>query len=139
MTFKELVMNNEFKSLVPQLISIDERCKEALRSFEYSFNLIRRMEAKPDGKTVKICWSDPSYEVPFITVTNLHDGEWEECIARELIVDKEVHLSDAALCAHCLWEITFWGFTPEQEVEHFENVLKKKKNRKKQYYKSKLA
>ena len=32
MTFKELVMNNEFKSLVPQLISIDERCKEALES-----------------------------------------------------------------------------------------------------------
>lgn len=132
MTFKELVMNNEFKSLVPQLISIDERCKEALESFEYSFNLIRRMEAKPDGKTVNISWSDPSYEVPFITVTNLHDGEWEECIARELIVDEEVHLSDASLCAHCLWEITFWGFTPEQEVEHFENILNGGKNRKKQ-------
>jgi hypothetical protein len=128
MTFKELVMNNEFQSLVPQLISIDERCKEALESFDYSFNLIRRMEAKPDGKIENICWSDPSYEVPFITDTNLHDGEWEECIARELIVDKEVHLFDAPLCAHCLWEITFWGFTPEQEVEHFENILNRKKN-----------
>ncbi len=123
MTFKDLVINNTFGSLIPYLIEIDNRCKGSLEAFESAYNLILKMDVVNDGKTVSVMWSDPDDEEAYIRVTNLHDGEWEECIGRELKVDENVNLTDAALCAHCLWEITFWGFSPDDEAEHFRKML----------------
>lgn len=125
MTFKELIMNNDFNSLVPHLIKIDEQCEESLEGFESAFNLIRQMEPRDDGEKIVVDWSEPfEDEEPYICVTNLHNDDWEVTVARELQIDENVHLSDAALCAHCLWEITFWGFSPEEEDEHFRKLLK---------------
>ena len=42
---------------------------------------------------------------------------WEEDLAKEIVVADDVHLTLAELAMHCLWEITYWGFSPDEREE----------------------
>ena len=47
----------------------------------------------------------------------MHDCTWEEDLAKEIVVADDIHLTDEELAMHCLWEITYWGFSPDEREE----------------------
>ena len=53
------------------------------------------------------------------------DGDyWEDALAKEIVIGENVDLPIEEIAAKCLWEITFYGFTPEHEG--FEDILGRK-------------
>ena len=46
-----------------------------------------------------------------------NDCTWEEDLAKEIVVADDIHLTDEELAMHCLWEITYWGFSPDEREE----------------------
>ena len=50
-------------------------------------------------------------------VSPIHDCTWEEDLAKEIVVADDVHISQIELAMHCLWEITYWGFSPDEREE----------------------
>lgn len=59
-------------------------------------------------------WED---EEKWIGVGPMHDCTWEEDLAKEIVVADDVHISKIEIAMHCLWEITYWGFSPDEREE----------------------
>ena len=49
----------------------------------------------------------------------MHEVSWEEDLAADVVVADDIHLTNEELAMHCLWEITYWGFSPQEQLETF--------------------
>lgn len=54
-------------------------------------------------------------------VSNLSGYGWDENLGWEIEVSKECGLTEKQLLALCLWERTYYGFSPHQQENTFES------------------
>lgn len=47
----------------------------------------------------------------------LEGDDWEDSLAKELVLDKDVKASHAEIAACCLWHTSFWSYLPYQREE----------------------
>ena len=48
------------------------------------------------------------------------DGDfWEKELAKELVLSKNATLNKEEIAAHCIYDITFYGFSPAERIENF--------------------
>ena len=120
MTLKELLTQVGFDELLPHLKRHEPEHLDNLYAFREAYDILRNMEPANnfEGK-IFIEWHGREWEdeEKWIGVSPMHDCTWEEDLAKEIVVADDVHLTLAELAMHCLWEITYWGFSPDEREE----------------------
>ena len=122
MTLKDLVMRFNFDSLLPYLGEDIKGDDYVLYAFRQAYDALRRMEPNPDYKgSVRIEYSNEDDEEEeglnekneidknYICVQYLDGDSWENALAKEL---------------KCLWELTYYGFFPDEIQETYERMFR---------------
>ena len=129
MILKELLTQVSFDELLPSLKKHEPDRLDDIYSFREAYDILQGMEPDKDFKgEARVEWSGGEYEgeQKWIGVHHLDDHAWKKELAKEIIVADDVHLSLAELAMHCLWEITYWGFSPAEISEGWQKRLGRK-------------
>lgn len=132
MKLKELFDKYTFDEILPYLKAIDPEKPDAMPNFREAFDLLRHMEpSKEQGGEVIIEWSDDEDEADrYVSVCHLSGEYWDVALTKEVVVADDLYLCEEEMAAHCLWEITFWGFEnvfdPEDDGNPFDFPSKQK-------------
>ena len=120
MTLKELLTQVGFDELLPDLEKHEPEHLDNLYDFREAYDILRNMKPANnfEGK-IFVEWHGGEWEdeEKWIGVSPMHDCTWEEDLAKEIVVADDVHISQTELAMHCLWEITYWGFSPDEREE----------------------
>lgn len=130
MTLKELVMKVPFETLLPHLKAYEPERLNNMYAFREAYDILLNMEPAKDFKgEIRVEWSggEVGGEDRWINVGPMHDADWEEDLAKEIMVADDVRLSPEELAMHCLWEITYWGFSPKEREEVWQEKFGRKK------------
>ena len=126
MTLKELLSKVDFDSLAPFIEKAEGKHLDSIYGYREAFDTLRYMKPSENFKgEARVEWSGEEYgDEQWIGVFHLDGDYWEDALAKEIVIGKNVDLSIEEIAAKCLWEITFYGFTPEHEG--FEDLLGRK-------------
>ena len=130
MTLKELIMKVSFEELLSYLRKYEKEHLDNIYAFREAYDILQGMEPAPDYKgKIHIGWSGEEFEgeEKWISVGPMHDSSWKEDLAKDIVVANDVRLSPAELAMHCLWEITYWGFSPSERQETWQQKFGPKK------------
>ena len=120
MTLKELLTQVGFDELLPDLEKHEPEHLDNLYDFREAYDILRNMKPANnfEGK-IFVEWHGGEWEdeEKWIGVGPMHDCTWEEDLAKEIVVADDVHISKIEIAMHCLWEITYWGFSPDEREE----------------------
>ena len=120
MTLKELLTQVGFDELLPYLEKHEPEHLDNLYDFREAYDILRNLEPAKDfeGK-IYVEWHGGEWEgeEKWIGVGPMHDCTWEEDLAKEVVVADDIHLTKTEIAMHCLWEITYWGFSPAERQE----------------------
>ena len=102
MTVKELIMKVGFDDLLPYLKEIIVGHFDNIYAFREAYDMLRNMQPSPEfvGKV----WIEQ--EEDWISIQSLDADFWENELAKEI-------------AAHCIYDITFYGFSPAEIIENF--------------------
>ena len=122
MTLKELITQVGFDELLPYLKEHENKHLDNIYAFREAYDILRGME--PDRNfhgEARVEWSGGRYEGEkgWIGVYHLDDVSWEKALAKDIIVADDVNASTEELAMRCLWEITYWGFSPQDISKNF--------------------
>ena len=115
MTVKELIMEVKFDDLLPYLKEIIVGHLDNIYAFREAYDILRNMQPNPEF--VGEVWI--VQEEDWINVQSLDGDFWENELAKELVLSNNTTLSKEEIAAHCIYEITFYGFTPAEIIENF--------------------
>ena len=126
MTLKELLNKVDFDSLAPFIEKSEGRHLDSIYGYREAYDILRYMKPAENFKgEARVEWSGEEYEDDrWIGVFNLDGDYWEDALAKEIVIGDNVDLPIDELAAKCLWELTFYGFTPE--LEGFESIRGRK-------------
>ena len=114
MTLKELIMKVDFDSLLPYLEKREKKNLDNIYAFREAYDILRDMEPDKDYRGEVTVITTIREDGTKITQINfLDDNVWEKELAKELVFPKGMLLSPEELAMRCLWEITFYGFSPQ--------------------------
>ena len=121
MTLQELFRKHEFESIVPLLIAIDEKnVPDNLYAFKEAFDDLRRMTPGDSGGeqivvSTEVETDEDGNEIErYLYASNCEAQPWDECLAKEVIFGSVI--GEEKALAQILWHMTFYGFSPEQEL-----------------------
>lgn len=128
MTLKELVMKVDFDSLLPYLEKWENRHLDNIYAFREAYDILRGMEPDRDyrGKAT-VTTSIREDGTRTTRVCYLDDNVWEKELAKELVFPDGLLVSLEELAMHCLWEITFYGFSPADVNDTFSGMFGRQK------------
>lgn len=125
MILKEIINSLEFSDIADYLIKLDAQAEENLYSFKEAFDLLRNMQAQPsDG--IEITISSEDYKdgmTPRLSAYFKEDTSWEVMLSREVVIEENYSATTEEIAAAILWELTFWGFSPIEREEHFDEMF----------------
>lgn len=115
MTVKELIMEVGFDDLLPYLKEIIVGHFDNIYAFREAYDILRDMQPNPEfvGKV----WIEQ--EEDWISIQSLDADFWENELAKELVLPQNATLSKEEIAAHCIYDITFYGFSPAERIENF--------------------
>lgn len=115
MTVKELIMEVGFDDLLPYLKEIIVGHFDNIYAFREAYDILRDMQ--PNPKFAGKVWIEQ--EEDWVSVQSLDGDSWENELAKELVLPKDATLSKEEIAAHCIYDITFYGFSPAEIIENF--------------------
>lgn len=126
MTVKELIMEVGFNDLLPYLKEIIVGHLDNIYAFREAYDILRGMKPNPEfaGKV----WIEQ--EEDWVSVQSLDGDSWENELAKELVLPKDATLSKEEIAAHCIYDITFYGFSPAEIIEKFWQMQRQVERRK---------
>lgn len=126
MTLKELLDKVDFDNLAPFIEKAEGKHLDSIYGYREAFDTLRYMKPSENFKgEARVEWSGEEYgDEQWIGVFHLDGDYWEDALAKEIVIGENVDLPIEEITAKCLWEITFYGFTPEHEG--FEDILGRK-------------
>lgn len=128
MTLKELVMKVDFDSLLPYLEKWENRHLDNIYAFREAYDILRGMEPDRDYRGKATVTTSMKEDGTKITcVSSLDDNVWEKELAKELVFPDGLSVSMEELAMHCLWEITFYGFSPADVNDTFSGMFGRQK------------
>lgn len=136
MTLKELFLKVGFDSIRPHLERFEPEYLDSIYAFREAYDLLCRMEpveimepVEGEEKEVRVGWDGGEIEGEEKWIgASLPSGgtDWEGALAGEIVVDDDVHLSDEEIAMYCLWELTYWGFSPAEIEKSFKRFKRHK-------------
>lgn len=125
MTLKELLGKVDFDNLAPFIEKSEGKHLDSIYGYREAYDILRYMEPTENFKgEARVEWSGEEYgEDQWIGVFHLDGDYWEDALAKEIVIGENVDLPIEEIAAKCLWEITFYGFSPDEIHDTFENML----------------
>ena len=126
MILKELLDKVDFDSLAPFIEKTEKKHLDSIYGYREAYDILRYMKPAENFKgEARVEWSGEEYgDDQWIGVFHLDGDYWEDALAKEIVIGENVDLPIEEIAAKCLWELTFYGFTPEHEG--FERMLGRK-------------
>ena len=89
--------------------------RDSIYAFREAYDILRDMQPNPEfvGKV----WIEQ--EEDWISIQSLDADFWENELAKELVLPPNTTLSKEKIAAHCIYDITFYGFSPAERIENF--------------------
>lgn len=127
MTLKELIMKTSFDDILPYLERHETAHRDNLYAFREAYDILKNMKPNRDyhEKATIECHVRPDGS-KYVRVLFLDDDVWENELAKQLILPDDTPLIPEELAMYCLWEITFYGFSPADRDENFREMFDKK-------------
>ena len=127
MTLKELIMKTSFDDILPYLERHETAHRDNLYAFREAYDILKNMKPNRDyhEKATIECHVRPDGS-KYVRVLFLDDDVWENELAKQLILPDNTPLIPEELAMYCLWEITFYGFSPADRDENFREMFDKK-------------
>lgn len=117
MTFKQLMDKYDFDDIVPELNEIWDMGNIYL--FRQSLTILKSLEPASGSGVIEV-YRVGSDSESYNRVSNLVGHHWHENLGWEIVVDSKCGITEKQLLALCLWERTFYGFSPEQQQDTFD-------------------
>lgn len=116
LTLQELILKSDFYAMMKHITNFSERMIGLDRLFYCSVEYIREMKVKydPDYILAKNYDGWPSVSI-------MEGNSWRKLLGHPVRRAQNLHSTDTQLAAQCLWHLTFYGFTPEEQHAHFEH------------------
>lgn len=115
MTVKDLIMEVKFDDLLPYLKEIIVGHLDNIYAFREAYDILRNMQ--PNSEFIGKVWIEQ--EEDWVSVQSLDADFWENELAKELVLPKNATLNKKEIAAHCIYDITFYGFSPAEIIENF--------------------
>lgn len=126
MTYKEFLNIVTFEEVAPHIVNMYPEAKDSLGWFKLHYDMLRLMNPKRhDDSNGDVCritmkdWDDGTG--PHLDAFPMEGDWWEHSLTKEIVLDANVHVTDAEIIACCLWHTSFYGFTKGQKKE-FANI-----------------
>lgn len=126
MTYKEFLNIVTFEEVAPHIVNMYPEAKDSLGWFKLHYDMLRLMNPKRhDDSNGDMCritmkdWDDGTG--PHLDAFPMEGDLWEHSLTKEIVLDADVHVTDAEIIACCLWHTSFYGFTKGQKKE-FANI-----------------
>ncbi|NDV66336.1 DUF6557 family protein [Bacteroides sp. 224] len=120
MKLKQLLQNYSFNSIVPHLVRLYPNQAGSIPAYKGAYDILLHTEEVESDEVMAIKrWKDPDNEV-YIHVTNCEGDSWDWNLGKELVIEDGIVLSGEELAAHCLWSLTFYGFSPRDKAHAFD-------------------
>ena len=128
MTLKELLTQVGFDELLPYLEKWEKKNLDNIYAFREAYDILRNMEPDKDYKgEVTIITTTRENGTKITQVNFLDDNVWEKELAKEFVFPNGMQLSMEELAMRCLWEITFYGFSPADLEDTFFKMFVRQK------------
>lgn len=126
MKFKELLQKVSFDDIVPKLERLDmnpwNREKQLIPYYKETYDILQHMQAEETNGQVRFEWERDEEELcgykPYIYIDPREDDfesdYWPNNLGKEIVLGKDVELSNEEIAALCLFHITMYGFSPEE-------------------------
>lgn len=118
LTLQELIVSSDFDAMMREIVAFHPKMEGLDAHFYRSYQYIKNMKLKPHCEDYILAEYDQEYNMPYIGV--LEGMHWRECLCYPVKKAKGLKCSDTVLAAHCLWHLTFYGFTPEEQRANFD-------------------
>lgn len=115
LTLRELIMKSDFGTMMKYITKFDKKMTGLDRHFFRAVEYMRHMKLRYNLEPIIAQYE---YGGPFIWI--LEGIAWKEWLNHPIKRAKNLHCTDTELAAQCLWHLTFYGFTPEEQQAHFE-------------------
>jgi len=112
----ELFERCAFDAIVPHLLRIYPEHGTQLPYYREAYDILRHTPPRETDETIPIEWCDDDVAFGgerYIHIGNCEGDYWDSNLGKRLAVAGDVALSDEELAAHCLWSLTFYGYTPD--------------------------
>lgn len=126
MTYKEFLNIVTFEEVAPHIVNMYPEAKDCLGWFKLHYDMLKQMTPKRhDDSNGDVChitmkdWDDGTG--PHLDAFPMEGDLWEHSLTKEIVLDADVHVTDAEIVACCLWPTSFYGFTKGQKKE-FANI-----------------
>lgn len=121
MTLKELLLKVEFDNVAPFILQHYPELSKCMAGFKMAFDDMRNtVAADADGETINVELCTEEGEEPYLSAYHVDNDVWENVVRREVVIDSNVTASFEEIVAVILFEATFFGFTPTDRNETFE-------------------
>lgn len=109
LTIRELMIKNDFDTMMDIIIDFHPKMKGQEPHFFRAYEYIKRMRVKYDEDYYLAKNIDGMPDI-----MGLEGAFWHHCLGNTIKRAKDLKCSDTELAAHCLWHLTFYGYTPEE-------------------------
>lgn len=121
MTLKGLLNKVEFDDVAPYIVQHYPDMAKCLSGFKEAFDGMRNtIPANLDGEQVKVELCIEDGKEPCLAAYHSDNANWETVVGREVVIDTNVSAPLEEVAAVILFDVTFWGFTPEDREETFD-------------------
>ena len=133
MTFKELIDRQQWGKVKKKLLKLYPKEKKNLKGYEIVFKGLKKLKPKPQKMQIELV---PCHEQEGYYWTNVHGkykskrqgyaieySPWEEWLGMEIEAWTTFSYSEIDIVCHCLWEMTWNGFTQEDVDEKNKELI----------------
>lgn len=147
MTVKQLLDSLSFDEIAPYIVmryegreSAENVLVDYKQQFDFLHYLVPTDPEQLKCKAVRVSYCKDDRGV-YLGAYPLEGVPLEDCLSKELIINKDVTECNAEIAACCLWHMSFYGFLPYQQRERLEAMFGGIEWQRKQIdvYKSKFA
>ena len=123
MTVKELFLSVSFDELLPFLEKWESDHLDNIYAFREAYDILRNMKTNIDYHGEVIISCNKENDDQSIEIIRSDDDVWENELAKEVIF-KDVNQTDIReIAMQCLWEMTFYGFSPTERNNTFDKMF----------------
>ncbi|MCS3017706.1 hypothetical protein NXU95_15205 [Phocaeicola vulgatus] len=123
MTVKELFLSVSFDESLPFLEKWESDHLDNIYAFREAYDILRNMKTNIDYHGEVIISCNKENDDQSIEIIRSDDDVWENELAKEVIF-KDVNQTDIReIAMQCLWEMTFYGFSPTERNNTFDKMF----------------
>lgn len=121
MTLRDLLVEVEFGRVVPFILKHYPDMAHCMAGFKMAFDGMRNtMPACESKEMITVELHAAEGEEPYITAYHVDNDVWENVVGRKVIIKEGISASLEEIVAVILFEATYFGFTPTDTKETFE-------------------